>query len=645
MTPLDNLPSTKMIAASDAGAKTGGPRIMSARDLGAESTDDLSITLDTPKRTAPSDKITDAQTSTQPGVEEISQQPVALNAPSLNTIIEQAVGNVPATTTSTGLGIPEFLTPGTSSISGIFGSVALGGLAAGGGGGSAGILSSAGVSSSVLGGRLVNGYISGARVYQDQDNDGVFDYDDANGNGTFDDGEELEPYALTSGDGSYELTIVSGGGSLIAEPLAGTVDQSTGATVTSQFSAPSGATVISPVSTLVDAGLSESQVKTALGIDSSIDILNFDPVSETLYGDDPDKALGFKSASVLVSNLLDVGSEVIAGAAGSTDNFSDQVVSGIVGLIQESGSSPVDLSDADTVGNALTKAATAAQGSGVAIDPSASSFTDTVTGMKTQIASANAAVKTALTDHAGDPEAALLQIAKVEAATQTSLSNKARAVANGTDTVDSLGSFDLSGAINSASVPDVVRRLVSATEPSRGESGVSSVFSDSLHRCLDQLVGLHRHHHRHRDRHRQREYLEKDHRRRQVTITLPGTLDASTMSSLHVSVWRSKPSADLNIKLVDYGVDGGVGGSDDTEHELTFNSANSNKISGGQWTDLEIKLADLTDLAGTANIGEIVFSSQKDGAASGETLYLDNIYFSKSFEGLSFASRPRREWF
>ena len=71
------------------------------------------------------------------------------------------------------------------------------------------------------------------------------------------------------------------------------------------------------------------------GIDSSIDLLNFDPVSETLYGDDPDKALGFKSASVLVSNLLDVGSEVIAGAAGSDANFSDQVVSGIVGLIQE----------------------------------------------------------------------------------------------------------------------------------------------------------------------------------------------------------------------------------------------------------------------------------------------------------------------
>ena len=47
-------------------------------------------------------------------------------------------------------------------------------------------------------------------------------------------------------------------------------------------------TVISPVSALVDAGLSESRVKTAR-IASSIDLLNFGPVSG-LYGDDPDKA-------------------------------------------------------------------------------------------------------------------------------------------------------------------------------------------------------------------------------------------------------------------------------------------------------------------------------------------------------------------
>ena len=596
---------------------------MSSRNLTSEgsTSDEISEVTEQPSEKTVTPSTESAVTST-----EIFQQPVALNAASLNAIIDQAVGTMPGTAVSTGLGIPEFLIPGTGSISGMFGGVVLGGLALGGlGGSSAGILSGVASSSSLLGGRLVNGYISGARVYQDQDGDGVYDAG--------------EPSATTAADGSFELTIVSGGGSLIAEPLAGTVDMSTGATVTSQFSAPSGATVISPVSTLVDAGLSENQVKTALGIDSSIDLLNFDPVSETLYGDDPDKALSFKSASVLVSNLLDVGSEVIAGAAGSDANFSDQVVSGIVGLIQESGSSAVDLSDADTVGNALTKAAIAAESDGVTLD---ASYNDTVTGMKTQIASANAAVKTALIDHAGDPEAALLQIAKVEAATQTSLAAKAKAVAKGDDTVDSLGSFDLSGAITSASVPDVIQALVSATAPGRGQSGVSSIYSDAYTDVLtptwavsagaitDTVIVTD-----------SGDTSKKVTGADSVTITLPRTVDASAMSALHVSVWRSKPNADLQIKIIDYGSNSAAGGDDDSQHVVTYNTANENKISGGQWADLEIKLADLTDLSSTANIGQIVISSQKDGAASGETLYLDNVYLSKTFSGFTF---DESEW-
>ena len=75
---------------------------------------------------------------------------------------------------------------------------------------------------------------------------------------------------------------------------------------------------------------------------------------------------------------------------------------------------------------------------------------------------------------------------------------------------------------------------------------------------------------------------------------------------------------------------------DDSQHVVTYNTANENRIAGGRWVDLEIKLADLTDLSSTANIGQIVISSQKDGAASGETMYLDNIYLSKTFSGFTF---------
>ena len=155
------------------------------------------------------------------------------------------------------------------------------------------------------------------------------------------------------------------------------------------------------------------------------------------------------------------------------------MVSGIVGLIRESGSSAVDLADADTIGSALTKAATAAQTSGVAIDPTASSFTDTVTGMKTQIASANTAVKTALTDHAGDPEAALEQIAKVEKVAQDSLAAKARAVADQTDD-------RLTGLLSTSTAQSPAQQYRTWPDPNlrhhprvRAESGVISVYSDA----------------------------------------------------------------------------------------------------------------------------------------------------------------------
>ena len=88
----------------------------------------------------------------------------------------------------------------------------------------------------------------------------------------------------------------------------------------------------------------------------------------------------------------------------------------------------------------------------------------------------------------------------------------------------------------------------------------------------------------------------------------------------------------MKIKLVDYGADGVIGGTDNSEHELTYNTANNNKISGGQWTDLEIKLTDLTNLTSTANIGQIVISSQTNGSASGETLYLDNILLQQDLQ-------------
>ena len=92
------------------------------------------------------------------------------STPSLNTIIDQAVGTTSGASTAA-TGIPDFLTPGFSSISGSF--AFLWACARRLGWWFGRHPSGTAFSSSLLGGRLINGYISGARVYQDQDGDGV----------------------------------------------------------------------------------------------------------------------------------------------------------------------------------------------------------------------------------------------------------------------------------------------------------------------------------------------------------------------------------------------------------------------------------------------------------------------------------------
>ena len=129
-----------------------------------------------------------------------------------------------------------------------FASGGLGGLAAlgtmGGGGGGGGTAVAA-VSSS-LQGQLINGYIQGAKVFQDIDGDGEHD-------------EGFEPFSYTDAEGSFALNgYVAGGGELIAATDANTRDVTTDAQVTTEFKLDldsgfdtSGGVVISPLSTLL----------------------------------------------------------------------------------------------------------------------------------------------------------------------------------------------------------------------------------------------------------------------------------------------------------------------------------------------------------------------------------------------------------
>lgn len=128
-----------------------------------------------------------------------------------------------------------------------------------------------------ISGKIADGYLSGARVYLDRNNNRRYD------NG--------EPTAQSTAGGAYTLEINTGEGDLypvIAEVVAGqTVDEDGGLTVTKsyQLEAPAGRwQFVSPLTTLVkqerekNPSLTELQavlkVRTALGIDDNVSLFS-----------------------------------------------------------------------------------------------------------------------------------------------------------------------------------------------------------------------------------------------------------------------------------------------------------------------------------------------------------------------------------
>ena len=120
-------------------------------------------------------------------------------------------------------------------------------------------------------GRVIDGYLSGATVFIDANGDGVHD--------------ENEPSTITDNSGNFTLpgsTIDT----IVAVCGADTVDKSTGQPFIGIFKAPAGSTMVTPLSTIVEAIISNTEgmasadaaeaVKIAFGIKQSSDILNED---------------------------------------------------------------------------------------------------------------------------------------------------------------------------------------------------------------------------------------------------------------------------------------------------------------------------------------------------------------------------------
>ncbi len=344
-------------------------------------------------------------------------------------------------------------------LAGLFGGAAALGLLAGGQGGgqSAGLSSGAAAPAPApalgISGRLVNGYIDKAIVFQDNDGDGVLDNDQ---DGVDEAGEE--PFAITGSDGKFNLVGANpAGASLMTLSTANTVDMSTGERVTSVFKAPANATVISPLSTLIEAGaktgMDEEMLKTAFGIDPSTSLLNFDPVSSATTGNAAaaTQALKVKAASVMVSNLMDVGSSLIQGAknAASAD-FSAAVVTSLVTSIKNNPTG-LDLSQASAVTTVLTQALSASSVS------TSDALTTVVGHAANKLKDGNAQLMTQ--SSGADPMVALENMAKVEKAVQSTVANSVKEAvqdSSNTSKVAALQNLNVQTEATNAVVPKLV---------------------------------------------------------------------------------------------------------------------------------------------------------------------------------------------
>ncbi|MEP9377394.1 hypothetical protein ABLE91_11805 [Aquabacter sp. CN5-332] len=185
----------------------------------------------------------------------------------------------------------------------------------------------------------IDGYIEGATVFADRNLNGVQDPGEAS--------------AAVSPTGGY--TLVNPVGRIT---LRGGIDTATGLAFTGTLTAPASSSVLTPLTTLIsklatpgDANptTAETTISTALGLASDIDLMTFNPVSETLAGDfDARKVLAAGSMVLNTITLLQA-----AGAADAVSFMAEKMSSGAL----------FDLTNATTVQNLAIEAGVGAAAS------------------------------------------------------------------------------------------------------------------------------------------------------------------------------------------------------------------------------------------------------------------------------------------
>ncbi|MDK9721251.1 MAG: FecR domain-containing protein [Rhodospirillales bacterium] len=322
-----------------------------------------------------------------------------------------------------------------------------------------------------LSGRAIDGYISGATVFLDADNDGALD--------------SGEIWTTTDSQGNYTLSSTDTSAPIV---LFGGTDISTNQALVGTLKAPAGSTVVTPLTTMMQSmmagGLSEasaqSQIATMLGISSLPDLNSFDPVATSSSGSGSEvaQAAQVMKAAIQVQNMVTTMSALMVGAGGVTAAAATAAIFQALASQATSASGSVDFSQSSNVSSLIDSVASNLSLTGDA-DLAAAKAT-----VATVIANVTSAVNTAFNADPTGGADLLTSLANVATVAQGSATSAIQNAFTSGDLSSSLSSLnsDFSGA-------NLTNAISSASSGLIGSSGNDTLTGTGGNDVISGLGG------------------------------------------------------------------------------------------------------------------------------------------------------------
>ena len=235
-------------------------------------------------------------------------------------------------------------------------------------------------------GKVIKGPLNNALVGLDYDGDGVVD----------------SATVRTDANGAYSITTTQKTYTVIAVTDESTVDTSSGTVLSGvTLKAPEGATVITPMTTLMKEGnLTVKQVASVLGLPDGVDPLTFNPYADGVSASD---ALAVEKASQQIMSVVNAFASAAEGAGATEAAAYTAALNSIVEVVKTKAASSETLDLTDTADLALIK-----------------------TQVKTEVASTSGVNTTAFDALADDTATAVENVnTKIDSITDTDLTSDA----------------------------------------------------------------------------------------------------------------------------------------------------------------------------------------------------------------------------